>query len=278
MKTLKFSLVLLTIIGMVAMVSSCKKENEEPEMSDTAFSQDDAFAEGIFDDVSTIVDEAYEMSTNNLKSGYGDGIIIGPCATISLDTTVTPRELIIDFGEVNCLCNDGRYRRGKIIVAFTGRYRLPGTVITTGFEDFYVNDNKVEGTKVVTNMGPNNLGQPYFNIDIIGVINLANNLGTLSWNASKTHTWVQGYNTWFLFDDVYLIEGVADGIRPNGATWEREIINPLEVKLNCKWIVSGTIELRPNGGPVGVLDFGDGDCDNIATVLINGITFTIFLP
>jgi len=29
---------------------------------------------------------------------------------------------------------------------------------------------------------------------------------------------------------------------------------------------------------VRVLDFGDGDCDNIATVLINGITFTIFLP
>lgn len=277
MKSLKFSLILIAVAGMITMVSSCKKENEEP-VNDTAYSQDDAFAEGIFDNVTTIVDEAYEMSTNNLKSGYGDGIIIGPCATITLDTTVNPRELIIDFGDENCLCNDGRYRRGKIIVGFTGRYRMPGTVITTGFDDYYVNDNKVDGTKVVTNMGPNGNGHPYFLVDIIGVITLNNNLGTLSWNTSKTRTWIEGYNTWFLFDDVYLIEGEADGIRVNGQTWERETINPLRVELSCRWIVSGTVELRPEGRPVRVLDYGDGDCDNIATVLINGITFTIFLP
>lgn len=277
MKTLKFSLVLLTIIGMVTMFSSCKKENEEP-VSDTEFSQNDAFAEGVFDNVTSIADEAYEMSTNNLKEGYGDGVFLGPCATISLDTTVTPRELIIDFGEENCLCNDGRYRRGKIIVSFTGRYRLEGTVITTGFENYYVNDNKVEGTKVVTNMGRDTNNHPYFLVDVTGFIHLHNNLGTLSWNAEKTRTWIEGYDTWRLWDDVYLIEGEADGIRPSGSTWERETVNPLRVELNCRWIVSGTVELRPEGRPVRVLDFGDGDCDNIATVLINGITFTIFLP
>jgi hypothetical protein len=277
MKTIKLSFILFIATGIIAMVSSCKKEEADPQFN-TEFSQEDALAEGIFDNVSNIADEAYDLSVNNLKSTEETTVIIGPCANISLDTTVTPRELIIDFGEVNCLCNDGRYRRGKIIVSFTGFYRQVGTVITTTFDEYHVNDNKVEGTKVVTNMGPNDDGHPYFTVNVTGVIHRALNGGTLSWNAQKVRTWVQGYNTWLIWDDIYMITGEAEGIRASGQTWEREVINPLEKKLNCKWIVSGTVEIRPEGQPTRVLDYGNGNCNNIATVLINGVTYTIFLP
>lgn len=277
MKTLKISLILFTIIGMVSMFSSCKKEDTDPD-ADTNYAQEDALAEGIFNDVTTIADEAYDLGTNNLKSGNGDRAIIGPCATISLDTLGFPFTLTIDFGEENCLCNDGRYRRGKIMVNFTGPYRQPGTVITTGFDSFYVNEHQVDGTKVVTNMGLDEDDHPHFQIEVIAIIHKPNNWGTLSWNASTTRIWVEGFNTFFVWDDVYEITGEADGIRPNGNTWEREIINPLRVQLNCRWITSGTMELRPEGGLVAVLDFGEGNCDNIATVLINGNTYTIFLP
>jgi hypothetical protein len=276
MKTFKLSLIIFTVVGMVTFFSSCKKDNEGVNDNDTNYSQDDSFAEGVFDNVSNISDEAYYLGINNLKSGSATTTIIGPCATISLDTNVYPRELIIDFGEVNCLCNDGRYRRGKIIVAFTGRYRHEGTVITTTFDEYHVNDNKIEGTKVVTNMGPNEDGHPYFTVNITGVIYRALG-GTLSWNAQKVRTWIQGYNTWPVFDDIYEITGEADGIRPNGKTWEREIVNPLRKEVSCRWIVSGTVEIRPEDRPVRVLDYGAGNCDNIATVLINGVTYTIFL-
>ena len=44
--------------------------------------------------------------------------LISTCAqrTYVSDT----RTLTIDFGSTNCLCPDGRYRRGKIVVVFTG--------------------------------------------------------------------------------------------------------------------------------------------------------------
>lgn len=275
MKT-RIKLIFIAFLGLGILASSCKKDETDPT-NDTSYASDDVFAESIFDDVSNIGDEAYEMGSSNLKSGDGDKIFLSPCATVTLDTTVSPRVLTIDFGEENCLCNDGRYRRGKILISFTGRYKKPGSVITTGFDNYFVNDNQVDGTKVVTNMGKNDDNQPYFSVIVTGVIYLKNDGGTISWNATKTRTWIEGYFTKFIRDDVYLIEGEAEGIRPSGLTWEREIINPLRKELNCKWIVSGTIELRPQDKPVRLLDYGDGSCDNVATVIIDGVTYTITL-
>lgn len=270
------------IIGLVAITafsifSSCNKTTDTPE--ETTFSaQDDALAEQIYDNISDLADEAYDLNTEGLKStDGGERLFLGDCATVTLDTTVFPRELTIDFGEENCLCNDGRYRRGKIIITFTGRYRMPGTVITHGFEDFYVNDNKVEGTKVVTNMGKNDSGHTYFTIEVVGVIYKANDGETISWNSSRAREWVEGEDTRFRRDDVYLITGTADGIRANGETWTKEIINALRVELDCRYIVSGTMEIQPENRLLRILDYGDGECDNIATVLINGVTYTIYL-
>lgn len=276
MKRLNLILVLITFLTSAIFMISCNKE-EEIQTEDTSISQEDAFAESVFNRVSDIADEAYSMSTGNLKSTESDPIILSACATVIIDTSVMPRVLTVDFGDTNCLCLDGRYRRGKIMVTFNGRYRHPGTVITTGFDEYHVNDNKVDGSKVVTNMGPNEDGNIYFTIEVIGVIYKANNGGVVSWNSSQEREWIQGYDTPNRWDDIYLITGTADGVKEDGYTWEREIINPLRVELACRFIVSGTVEIRPQDRPVRLLDYGNGDCDNIATVLVNGVTYTIYL-
>jgi hypothetical protein len=54
-------------------------------------------------------------------------------------------------------------------------------------------------------------------------------------------------------------------------------MTPLRIELACRFIVSGTIEMRPQDRPVRLLDYGNGDCDNVATVTINGETYTIYL-
>jgi len=277
MKKLNLIIALFVITGIVSLTSSCKKDDNQV-IDDTSAAADDAFAEGIYTDATSIADEAYDSGAGGLKSGDEASQFLSNCATVTLDTTVMPRELTIDFGDTNCLCRDGRFRRGKIIVTFTGRYRMPGTVITYGFDDYYVNDNHVDGTKVITNMGLNEDNNMYYSIEILGVINLANDGGTISWNSSREREWVEGIFTVFnRWDDVYHITGSASGIRPNGNTWEREIINPLRVQVSCRWIVSGTVEIQPEGLPLRILDYGTGECDNIATVLVNGVTYTIFL-
>lgn len=269
-----FSLVALLVAGITLV--SCNK-SDDIQIEDTSFSKDEAFAEGEFERIGGMADEAYEMKTGNLKSIEINRIFLSDCATVTLDTNVFPHELTIDFGAENCLCNDGRYRRGKIIITFTGRYRQPGTVITHGFEDYYVNDNQIEGTKVVTNMGPNQNGNMYFTIEVVGVIHRADTGGTVSWNSSRQREWIQGWNTHNRWDDIFLITGTAHGIKANGFEWSSEITSPLRVELACRFMVSGTVEIQPENRPLRVLDYGDGSCDNVATVTVNGVTYTIYL-
>lgn len=279
MKNRTLNLTLITLLSLVITLASCNKtETTEPNTtSDTSISEDDALAESLFDEATSIADEAYGLGSSGLKSTTVNSIFLGPCAEVTLDTVADPHELIIDFGDENCLCNDGKYRRGKIIVSFTGRYWWPGTVITTGFDDFFVNDNQLDGTKVLTNMGLNDAGHPYFTIIVIGVIHKALNGGTLSWNSETVREWVEGYTTFKIRDDVYHFSGEAEGIRPNGKTWEKEIINVLRKEMSCRYIVSGSVEIRPENMSTRLLDFGDGECDNIATLLVDGVTYTIFL-
>lgn len=267
----------MMISSIIIITPSCKKDNEQIA-DDTTISSDDALAESIFENVTNIADEAYENGEGGLKSGNENNLVLSGCAIVTLDLTVMPHELIVDFGEANCLCMDGRYRKGKIIVTFTGGYRVAGTVISYGFENYYVNDHHVEGTLVLTNMGLNANDNMYYTIEVVGLIHKANNGGTISWNSSRVREWIEGRLTWYPSDDIYLITGTADGITAYGQTWEREITNPLRVELNCQWIVSGSMEIQSEGVPLILLDFGYGECDNIATALIDGVTYTIFMP
>jgi hypothetical protein len=275
MKKANIILGLAVFAFLVIFISGCKKDNIQLE--DTKLSQDDAYAESTFENVGDIADEAYDIGTgNHLKYSPGDRMFLSDCATVTLDTLAFPCVMTIDFGEENCLCHDGKNRRGKIIITFTGRYREPGTVITHNFENYYVNDHSVGGTKVVTNMGENENGNLYFTIEVEGIIQKEDG-STFTWNSSRVREWIQGSDTRTRWDDIYLITGTANGTRPNGLTWEREIIIPLRVELACRFIVSGSIELRPQDRPVRLLDYGNGDCDNEATVTINGIVYTIYL-
>lgn len=267
---------LIVFAFLAMMVTACKKDSNI-ELEDSAVSQDDAYAESTFENVSDMADEAYEIGTGgDLKAYPGGRMFLSDCATVTLDTTVFPRTLTIDFGTENCLCHDNKYRRGKIIISFTGRYHETGTIITHTFENYFVNDNSVEGTKVVTNMGENENGNLYFTIEVEGVVQKEDG-STFSWNSSRVREWIEGSDTHNRWDDIYLITGTASGIRPNGLTWEREIMTALRVELACRFIVSGTIELRPEDRPVRLLDYGNGDCDNEATVTVNGEVYTIYL-
>lgn len=278
MKRFNLIFAMFVLISFGLLTTSCKKDDQTIiEDTDTSSAEYDALAEGIFNDVGNITDEAYYLNSGNYKSTDGDTLFLGQCATVILDTVVFPHELVIDFGEENCLCRDGRYRRGKIINTFTGRYREPGTVLTHGFDEYFVNDNKVEGSRVLTNMGYNEAGNLWFTIEVEGLITLAGNGAVISWNASKEREWVEGSDTWNRWDDVYHITGTANGVRISGTSWTKEIIIPLRRELVCRFFVSGSVEIIPEERPARLLDYGDGQCDNLATVTINGRTYTIHL-
>jgi hypothetical protein len=269
----------ITAIAVTLIITACNKSDEKIDVNtETSDAKTDALAESVFDEVQEIAEQAYDIKYLGMKdteADYSDHF--GDCVTITLDTTVMPRVMTIDFGEVNCLCRDGKYRRGQIIVTFNGRYFQPGTVITHGFNNFYINDNHIEGLKTLTNNGFNDAGFLWFSIVVDGQITLIENGNVIDWSAIKTKTWIEGEGTSRRIDDVYLIEGSATSSNSNGSGFTRLITNPLRRELSCRWIVSGSVEITPANRPIRVLDYGDGNCDSLATVTVNGETIIIVL-
>jgi hypothetical protein len=54
--------------------------------------------------------------------------------------------------------------------------------------------------------------------------------------------------------------------------YEKVITKPIVKIDGCKYIVEGTIEYYQDGVLIAVVDFGNGNCDNIATKTIDGVT------
>jgi hypothetical protein len=266
-------------IGLLAGISiiSCQKEKQADNAADLEMTEKSAQAEAIFDEMTEIADQAYESEIFNLKDGPDAADRLGNCVTITLDTTVMPRVLTIDFGEENCLCRDGKWRRGKIIVTFTGHYHQTGTVITHSFENFYVNDNHIEGQRVLTNHGPNSSGFPETSIVSEGTITFNQSGLILTIENNRLRTWIEGYNQPGWWNNVFLIEGSGSHSFSNGNGFTRTILDPLRREAACHHFVSGTIETVPVNKPARILDYGDGECDNIATLTINGETYIIKL-
>jgi len=278
-----FRLVLIASISSLVLFSCRrdKKEEEQPSPIDneTQSASNNALAEGIYNDVHNMSDQA--VNDGNLTTykiaGSLEDMALTCVDTIIRDTVSSPRRTIIDFGTDNTICQDGKVRKGKIIISHTGRYRDSATVITTTFDEFFVNNNKVMGTKTVTNKGRNSLGQPTYTINVNGSILLANGTGTLTWSSARTRVWTQGYNTLFWNDDVYSITGSASGTTAAGKSFDMQITTALIKQIGCRHFVSGKFDFTPQTKPTRTIDYGSGTCDNNATVTINGTTYPITL-
>ena len=245
-----------------------------------------AMVENYFSEFSNMTDQAItgsmvfykvgEVITNNSADGKPIQESKADCnVLITLDTTGTNKTITIDWGTSNCTCNDGKSRRGKLVSTFTGSYFAQGTVITHTPVDYYVNDNKVEGTKTVTNMGLNSSGQIYYNVDVDGIVTMSTG-EVVNYTSSRVRTFTNGYTTPSIFlDDEYAITLTSNATVSNGDSYEAHTTEALKVKVGCGYIKSGVLSITPSGKPERVIDYGDGACDATFTITINGNTYVI---
>lgn len=277
MKTKQIIIQSALLLACSALVlTGCRKKEDED--NDTTGSSDNALAERTYSDVHNIADEAATSgSLSSYRHGSGDGLL-STCAAITNDTVAVPHLLTIDFGTSNCLCSDGRYRRGKILVSYSGKYKDSLSQHTITFSNYFVNDNGVGGTKTVTNMGHIAAGNLQWNVSVDGWIVLANGGGTITWNSNRARVMTAGELTPIWSDDVYSITGSATGVSAKSSSFSATITNALIKKMNCRWIVQGTFDFDPgNGKPIRTVNYGNGACDDVATVTIKGKTYTIQL-
>ncbi len=260
--------------GMITL-NSC---NKDKSASDFTAADNQALADETYNDVHNVSDEASQTGSVSYKDEDANSLLSG-CAVVTRDTISAIRTTTIDFG-TGCTGIDGKTRKGKILISYDGPYRAQGTTITVTFQDFFVNDNQVLGTKTIHNDGLNGAGNPSFSIHVQGQIILANNAGTIIWTSDRTREWIAGAATPQRDDDQYSITGTASGTDSEGNPFTCTIVDPLIRNLapGCRrHFVKGSVLIQRSGKPDKSIDFGNGDCDNQAVVTVNGTSHIINL-
>jgi len=282
MKTKQLTFGIITIAFVCAGIfSSCKKKGKDEKDTDTSAAADQSLASTTVNDMTNISDEA---GRNNSVSSFRteeSTSILGSCATLTFDTLAAVKTVTVNFGATNCVGNDGRNRRGAIILNFTGRYRDSLTVITVTPQNYFVNDNEVTGYKSITNKGHNAAHHLVYDITANIRIVKANNGGTVTWQSTRQREWTAGENTFTWADDMYSITGSASGSTAGGNSFQSVITSPLirNMTLGCRrYFTAGTLVHTPLGKAPRTIDYGNGACDDLATVTINGTVYNITLP
>ena len=271
----------------IVFLFSCQKENSlnnssaVTEEQAVQYSDESAQAEASFDDVEDLSMTAADEEVGPEGSGRStEGYFpptfdelrlrLGPCATITVvpgDGTY-PKTITIDFGD-GCICADGKFRKGAIILHLTGPIRRSGSVLTITFRGFYLNRAHIEGTKIISNLSEN--GNIKFTVQVVGgKVTFPNGRG-YEYNGLKYVHQVEGGNTRTLRDDVYNIEGRSQTEFNNGLTITLNTERPLVKKVVCPWISNGLLKIKINDRIL-FLNYGfpdNGDCDNKALLTWN---------
>lgn len=288
------------LLTAIFFFTACQKDisstaNTSSDDTETQLAmEDDAQADMMYDDVFTTV-----MGTDD-EVGIGNGIGIfgrtsGTTETGRVDGTdsagnhcftvtrvpaapgIFPKTVTIDFG-TGCTGPDGRTRRGKIVTVYTGQLIVPGSEATTTFENYYVDSIHVEGRHKIKNNSTSAVR--IFTRTVINGKLTRPSGNYIKWDATHTLTQTAGLGTpVFPLDDEFDITGGATGEHyRNGTThtWSRLILQPLHKKFTCNWITSGIVKISLDGNEAR-LNFGNGNCDDQAELVIGSHHYTITL-
>jgi hypothetical protein len=161
-------------------------------------------------------------------------------------------------------------RKGIITIVVSDTFRKAGSTAVMSFNNYYVNGYKKEGTITWLNTstpGTRSWTRTYVN----GVITAADGR-VWNHNSVRNISMVAGLSTprdWS--DDAYSITGTAQTVNPNGVSRQSTIQTPLHKAVSCDYIDQGSILYQGNNHTL-LLDFGNGTCDDQATVTINNGT------
>jgi hypothetical protein len=258
----------LLLITLLLTFTSCKRNEILAEEEETT-SQQQLQSDDIEDEVN-IISDASMLGGPNFRTSDVDGIL-GSCATITKDTIGIKHYLItVDFGTVNCQSVWGKNRRGKIIIDLVGNYKDSGSVKTITFDNFYRNDNRIEGTRIIKNTGRNYQKQNTWSVQAVDMKMTKTDGKFFTWNSTRTRTILSGDLTSTISDDKYQITGVSFGENSEGVNFTATIVEPLIRVMSCGWITSGIIEFENSKGTKRTINYGWGECEANAVIQVTG--------
>jgi len=267
---LKLSMMVLALVGL--MLTGCQDEgiaidDNTSEAIDLKTAETEAEIDKVSDETSAIIEEAFLMEEFPETKSHITDRYLPDCVTITIVIVQNMKTVTIDFGD-GCELRNGNFVSGKIILEYEKDPEAATKMISYAFENFYFNRKNVEGGGSILRERSNENGNPQSTKTFDVKITWPDG-SFASKEGVKVREWIEGVGTGAWGDNVFLITGNGKFTRKNGTVLTAEIVVPLRRELACKFLVSGVVNLTKNENKA-VLNYGDGACDDLATISING--------
>lgn len=264
----------LILLGTLSCATSEDEMNMEIQITNAVNVEENAMVNCILEDLLCEVEKnviAADYGTNTKDITKRDSI---PAISVAdnEDSQTSTKTISIDYGLSNHTDHLGRLKRGQIHNEITGRYTTSQTRQFIQFQDFCINDMKIEGSIKIISNGFNEFDQLSFTISYDSIVFTSANGLQYSISGTKTKDWVEGYSTlenpW---DDQFLISGECYGINSENREYTSKISTALLISRSCEFILSGETEFQVEDETV-FYNFGDGMCDNKGFYIRNNET------
>ncbi len=291
------SVIMSTLLLIVLIGTSCQKSGADAKSSSgNTLNEQKLDATNNIVEATTSDEENFDMvmgngefadnSSNAVSNTLPNAKVVGRTITYSPSIDVYPHTKTIDYGAGFTNAN-GVILSGKVIITFfKAAEDAAGEFTYTTYENYHVNGTLVEGS-IQINKIKNGTGQDVYKHILNKTLSDANgNSKNFTGNATWTViNWKDGINNAYEITGHTVGKQTSHGDEINNFKTDIDVNNPVIKPFTCIRRVQGgviaVISLK-NGQPNELdeyLDYGNGDCDNIATLSLNGgEAVTVALP
>jgi len=284
---MKNKILLFAVLLSITFFMGCNNEPANESATSNSITADETVVnseiDATVDDLSIIAEDQFDMQKSSAtKTSTGMKSMLPPCATVTAVLTNETWTRTIDFGTQGCAMPNGNILKGKIIISFSKNFTTPIRTISYKLEGFYHNDKLIEGSKTITHeLKTSDLLATVHPVTTHSIdVKITYPDGKIySRVGTRVREMVEGFATMTNWEDnVFNVWGNHTTTFPNGSIYTCTIKTPLLIKMSCKmpFPVSGVVEIVKNDATA-TLDYGNGDCDKLATITINGVTKEIVI-
>jgi hypothetical protein len=286
---MKTKFLLFVSVFSMAIFTACTNEPVNEASTSSTISIDETITnseiDATVDDVSIIAEDQFNLQkSSSAKTIAPIKSMLPLCAKVTADLTNTTWIRTIDFGTQGCTIPNGSVLKGKIIISSSKDFTTPLKSMTYKLEGFYHNDKLIEGSKTITyELKNSDLLVPIHPVITHSIdLKITAADGTIySRTGTRVREMVEGYETTSNWEDnVFKIWGNHSTAFPNGTILTSTTLKAEAhlIKMSCKlpFPVSGITEIVKNDASA-TLNFGNGECDKLATMTINGVSKEIVL-
>ena len=189
-----------------------------------------------------------------------------PCATVTVDSDEFPKTITIDYSE-GCTGRMGLEKKGIVTIEMSDTIINPGAVYTVTMENLTMGQREISKTATFTNDGLNEIDNWVISFESFSTTTFEKQGEEfiIERDFSGMREWLNGFDTPEVSDDQLLVSR-SGSITVNGnLKFSKTTVDPLLIDRTCKWPLSGIVEIT-RADEIMTIDYGTGECDNIALV------------